>query len=97
MPNRLLEPGDQADSIVSVNVRERMHDCPSPVPEWWQGTDLQVGLPEVVRALGEAGLQPYRLSWQDGAIPVVTVLVPGLETFFLSRAGVPVLPTGRRG
>lgn len=74
-----------------------------PVPHrpsgWWDPPPVSVEsqLETVTHALGKAGLSGYYLRWNsvESAVPVVTVLVPGLETFFLSRTGVPVLPTGR--
>jgi ribosomal protein S12 methylthiotransferase accessory factor len=47
--------------------------------------------------LRDRGLRAYTFAWNPGDVmPVVTVLVPGLETFFLAAKGIPVLP-GSRG
>ncbi|WP_143591328.1 YcaO-like family protein [Thermoactinospora rubra] len=73
----------------------RSERAPSRPPQWWDPPDAAPRIDTLTAALADAGLTGYFLRWNDGAVPVVTVLVPGLETFFLSRAGVPVLPTGR--
>lgn len=66
---------------------------------WWDEPDLDVAgqFAELSRVVSAAGYQGYCLRWSPPAlpIPVVTVLVPGLETFSLVRQGVPVLPSGR--
>ncbi|MFC9897692.1 YcaO-like family protein [Nocardia sp. NPDC127579] len=66
---------------------------------WWDPAPITVEAQfrSVTQALESAGMPGYYVRWNaaDSAVPVVTVLVPGLETFFLSRVGVPMLPTGR--
>jgi ribosomal protein S12 methylthiotransferase accessory factor len=66
---------------------------------WWLGPEADVAT-QLTRALGvlaRSGFGGYRFSWNAGTsgIPVVTVLVPGMEEFFLSQKGIPILPTGR--
>lgn len=86
----MLDPAD----LVS-----RSEQAPWRPPDWWEppATDVAAQLAAVTRGLAGAGLRGYQLRWNPGAAapPVLTVLVPGLETFFLSQAGIPVLPTGR--
>jgi ribosomal protein S12 methylthiotransferase accessory factor len=68
-------------------------------PDWWDppATDVAGQLAELTHRLAAAGYQGYSLRWtpRRSHVPVLTVLVPGLETFFLAHQGVPVLPTGR--
>lgn len=82
-----------------VDLMERAEAAPPRSPEWWDPPALDVAgqLGEVTRRLSVAGYQGYYLRWnaESAAVPVVTSLVPGLETFFLARQGIPVLPTGR--
>lgn len=82
-----------------LDLTERAVPVPPRPPEWWDAPALDVAgqLSEVTRRLSVAGYQGYYLRWnaERAAVPVVTSLVPGLETFFLARQGIPVLPTGR--
>ncbi len=71
--------------------RANSHDCWDPP----RGT-VKDQLSEICDRLQRRGLQAYWLRWDPNTtVPVVCVLIPGLETFFLARQGVPVLPTGR--
>ena len=82
-----------------VDLAERAEPARPRPPKWWDAPELDVTgqLNEVTRRLSVASYQGYYLRWnaEDAAVPVVTCLVPGLETFFLARQGIPVLPTGR--
>jgi len=85
-----MDPGDLAGRAVNARPRD---------PRWWEGPDLDPPgqLAELARVLSAAGFQAYKFCWNPGGtVPVVTVLVPGLETFFLAAKGIPVLP-GSRG
>jgi len=72
--------------------------APQPAA-WWnaQAGDPADQVKVVLGRLDRAGLHAYQARWSgpESGICVLTVLVPGLETFFLSRMGVPVLPSGR--
>lgn len=53
-------------------------------------------LSAVTDRLERAGLGAYAFRWTESSlIPVFTVLVAGLESFWLATEGIPVLPTGR--
>lgn len=85
-----MDPGDLAGRAVPAPARR---------PQWWDDPDLDPPgqLAELARVLDTAGFQAYAFAWNPGgAVPVTTVLVPGLETFFLAARGIPVLP-GSRG
>jgi ribosomal protein S12 methylthiotransferase accessory factor len=85
-----MDPEDLAGRAVTA---------PARGPQWWDGPDLGPPgqLAEMARVLSAAGFRAYEFAWNPGgAVPVTTVLVPGLETFFLSAKGIPVLP-GSRG
>ncbi|GAA3116847.1 YcaO-like family protein [Planomonospora alba] len=87
-----LDPGDLIARSEHARSRPR---------SWWEaaGTDPGVAarLAAATGALAREGFRCYYVRWneRDSPVPVVTVLVPGFETFFLSRSGIPVLPTGR--
>lgn len=72
---------------------------PGRPPGWWDPVPITVEaqLDSVTQALTRVGMSGYYVRWNSAGstVPVVTVLVPGLETFFLSRVGIPLLPTGR--
>lgn len=66
---------------------------------WWDGPpgDVEDQLACLTGMLARAGYRCWATRWTapGSAVPVVSVLVPGMEVFFLSRKGVPVVPTGR--
>lgn len=87
---------------VTLNPRElvaRSQEADAKSADWWEqdpgSLDAQLSL--ISNTLEANGFEGYYLQWSDdcSTVPVHTVLAPGLETFFLSRAGVPVLPSGR--
>ncbi|MDQ1294424.1 MAG: ribosomal protein methylthiotransferase accessory factor [Actinomycetota bacterium] len=72
--------------------------APTPDGGGWDPPAHDVGyqLDDLLGRLTIAGYEAYWARWDpDTEIPVVCVLVPGLETFFLARQGIPVLPSGR--
>ncbi len=68
-------------------------------PESWKVLyhDPRSQLAEVLRRVNASGYRAFvlRANPGDQTIPVVSVVVPGLEAFMLNLAGNPVLPTGR--
>lgn len=67
---------------------------PARPAAYWSATGRDVP-GQLAELLAAAGLGAYRFDWDAGPVPVLSVLVPGLESFWLAREGIPVLPTGR--
>lgn len=85
-----IDPGELAGRAVRARPRR---------PSWWEGPSLDVPgqLSLLASRLVNRGLRAYRLRWNPGdTVPVTTVLVPGLEVFFLAHKAIPVAP-GTRG
>jgi ribosomal protein S12 methylthiotransferase accessory factor len=87
----LFDVDDLLSRAVSVHHRTQ---------EWWEGpayTTPAEHLARIESMLSASGFGGYVFRWNphSPAAPVLTVLVPGLETFFLVRKGIPVLPSGR--
>lgn len=60
-----------------------------------EGVDQQVAV--ILETLERSGFAAYFFRWNPAhdRCPVLTVIVPGLETFSMVHSAVPVLPTGR--
>lgn len=85
----VLDPGGIADA---ATVSGSGHDwTTSPLGSVADQIDHLVGL------LTAAGFHPWLYRWSDSSDPhpVLTVVVPGLDSFAMVHNAVPVLPTGR--
>jgi ribosomal protein S12 methylthiotransferase accessory factor len=84
-----------------VDLAARAVPMPDRPQAWWTSPegDVTTQFNRALGVLARSGFTGYRFGWNDGttSIPVLTVLVPGMEEFFLSQKGIPILPTGRRG
>jgi ribosomal protein S12 methylthiotransferase accessory factor len=82
-----------------VDLAARAVPLPDRPRTWWTSPEADVAtqLGRALEVLARSGFRGYRLGWNAGSsdIPVLTVLVPGMEEFFLSQKGIPILPTGR--
>ncbi|MEV7006561.1 YcaO-like family protein [Streptosporangium sp. NPDC051022] len=60
-----------------------------------EGVEEQISV--ILEMLERAGFGAYSFRWnpEQDRCPVLTVIVPGLETFAMVHSAVPVLPTGR--
>lgn len=85
-----LDPQDLARRAVPAPPRQTA---------WWDGPpgDVAEQLSCLTGMLTRAGYRAWAVRWTapGQAVPVVSVVVPGMETFYLSHKGVPVVPTGR--
>ncbi len=80
---------------------------PAPLLDRLTPTELRAGgsgeasvegqIGTVLDALAAAGLSAYLFRWnpRGPGCPVVTVVVPGMDTFSMVHNAIPVLPTGR--
>jgi ribosomal protein S12 methylthiotransferase accessory factor len=76
-----------AGAVESVSLRAPMEASRGSVDEQ---------LLALARRLEEHGVPTFARPWTDDeATPVVCVVAPGLENFFVVLGGVPALPTGR--
>jgi ribosomal protein S12 methylthiotransferase accessory factor len=82
----------------SMDLAGRSRRAPGRPRDWWDPPEVEVAaqVATVVDRLAGTGRRVYRLRWNPASsIPVISAVVPGLETFFLSQQAMPVLPTGR--
>ncbi|MFD8557335.1 YcaO-like family protein [Streptosporangium canum] len=71
---------------------------PAPPPADRPGPgDVGAQIATILETLERAGLPAYSFRWNPAhdRCPVLTVIVPGLETFAMVHSAVPVFPTGR--
>jgi len=82
---------DRATILSRATVPVVLESAEEPAP----GVASQLNA-TVVR-LERAGLEPFAHVWTDepAHATVLSVLIPGIETFSVAMAGEPVLPTGR--
>lgn len=67
---------------------------PRPWPQSRRGTVAEQ-IVMLVDVLAAAGFRAWTFEWAGGEHPVLTVVVPGLDSFAMVHNAVPVLPTGR--
>ncbi|MGW4473401.1 YcaO-like family protein [Nonomuraea sp. NPDC004354] len=87
---------DRCARVDPAPLRERLTytGAPPDAPAT-AGVEAQIAL--VLDTLAAAGLSAYLFRWNPGGpgCPVVTVVVPGMDTFSMVHNAIPVLPTGR--
>ncbi|GAA3104902.1 YcaO-like family protein [Streptosporangium carneum] len=88
----LLERCARLDPAPLIGRLEFDARLPEAGPE---GVDEQISV--ILETLERAGFAAYSFRWnpEHDRCPVLTVIVPGMETFSMVHSAVPVLPTGR--
>ncbi|WP_433539878.1 YcaO-like family protein [Streptosporangium sandarakinum] len=85
--------GDRADRTTDDRLmeRERMDE------RFERRRSVAGRVAAVLGRMEAAGFAAYAFRWNPGRVrcPVLTVIVPGLDTFAMVHSAVPVLPTGR--